>query len=213
MTPTISLSNSISISPESGVAQDFSKPVDYSVTTSNKSVIIYSVSVEVITCANASNVLEFNSNGKKYEIVKEAKSWKDAVKCAIERGGYLAEISSAAEQALIFSNLEKASINLGATFSSDGGDASYVWIGGNDLSIEGTWVWDGDNAGTKTEFWIGDWTGSAVEGRYNNWGDEPDDFSGQDALGLALTDWPLGLASQWNDLRESNKLFFVIEFD
>jgi hypothetical protein len=100
-----------------------------------------------------------------------------------------------------------------STSSSDGGDASYVWIGGNDLATEGTWVWDGNNDGSKTDFWIGDKTGTAVEGRYHNWGDEPDDFSGQDALGLALTDWPLGLASQWNDLRESNKLFFVIEFD
>lgn len=213
LTPAISLGTNVSISPESGVTQDFSSPLNYTVTSSDKSTIVYSVAVEVVTCVDASNVVEFNSGGKKYEIVKEGKSWKDAAKCAVERGGYLAEINSASEQASIYSKLQNASLNLGATFASDGGDASYVWIGGNDLSKEGTWVWDGDNTSSKTEFWIGNWEGSAVNGAYTNWGGEPDDSSGQDALGIGLTDWPFGVAGQWNDLRDSNKLFFVIEFD
>ena len=47
---------------------------------------------------------------------------------------------------------------------------------------------------------------------YNNWGYEPDDYLGQqDGLGLALTDWPLGYAGEWNDLNVANSLYFIVE--
>lgn len=117
-------------------------------------------------------------------------------------------------QYLIFNALNNASITNSNTVAPDGGGAAYVWIGGNDLTTEGNWVWDGNNDGKGIQFWLGDTSGNPVNNLYNNWGKEPDNYlNSQDALGLALTNWPLGSAGQWNDIDDSNKLYFVIEFD
>jgi len=35
------------------------------------------------------------------------------------------------------------------------GGASYLWLGGNDLGVEGNWVWIGDNDDTFVKFWQG----------------------------------------------------------
>ena len=75
LTPTIEISQDISISPKSGEVQDFSNPINYTITTTNESTIVYEASVEVITCADPENVIEFQSGGKKYEIVKEGKKF------------------------------------------------------------------------------------------------------------------------------------------
>ncbi|MDW3209402.1 MAG: C-type lectin domain-containing protein [Reichenbachiella sp.] len=156
----------------------------------------------------------FTYNETEYEVILEKMSWKEAAAYAKENGGYLAEINSQEEQNTLFTELSKnAGITLTRTTASDGGGASYVWIGGNDMGTEGKWMWDGSNAGSGTQFWQGLADGATVGGLYNNWGDEPDDFEGnQDALGFALTDWPLGVAGEWNDLRDSNRLYFLIEY-
>lgn len=163
-------------------------------------------------CANSSNIYSFSYDGRTYEIVKENKTWTDAAACAVERGGILAEINDVNEQNALFNELSSnAGITNSNTIAPDGGGGAYVWIGGNDLAIEGNWVWDGNNDGTQAQFWMGTYTGSPVGGLYNNWGDEPDDYFGQDALGLSLNGWPLGFAGQWNDLNDSNALYFMIE--
>jgi hypothetical protein len=59
---------------------------------------------------------------------------------------------------------------------------------------------------------MGTTTGSAVGGLYNNWGNEPDDFYGQDGLAIALTNWPNGFAGEWNDVSQSNTLYYLIEY-
>lgn len=159
-----------------------------------------------------SNVYAFSYGGSNFEIVKENLNWVDASSCAVVRGGYLAEIDSQAEQDAIFNNVNLAGITGSNTVAPDGGGASYLWIGGNDLAIEGRWVWDGDNTGVTTQFWQGTSTGSPIGGLYNNWGNEPDDYNGQDALGFAFTDWPLGVAGQWNDVDETNTLYYIIEY-
>lgn len=166
-------------------------------------------------CASNDNIYAFEFGPKSYEIIKENKNWSSAAACAVERGGYLAEINSSLEQSAILSALiSAAEIDVSNTVAPDGGNASYVWIGGNDIASEGDWFWDGDNDGTGIQFWEGKADGSAVDGNYNNWGNEPDDFgSGQDGLGLALTDWPLGSRGQWNDVQTSNTLYYVVEFD
>lgn len=163
-------------------------------------------------CANTSNIYSFVYNGKTYEIIKENKTWADAALCAVERGGILTEINDVAEQNAIYTELNtNASINVNNTVAPDGGGGSYVWIGGNDIAIEGNWVWDGNNDNNSTQFWLGTSTGNPVGGLYNNWGNEPDDFGGQDALGLSLNGWPLGSASQWNDVDHNNTLYYVVE--
>ncbi len=165
-------------------------------------------------CANTNNIYTFIYNGNMYEVVKENKTWVDAASCANERGGQLAEINDQAEQTAVFNELSNnAGISTSNTTAPDGGGASYVWIGGNDFQTEGNWIWDGDGDSTGVQFWMGTSSGSPVGGLYNNWGNEPDDFgSGQDGLGLALTNWPLGSAGQWNDVSHTNTLYYLIEY-
>lgn len=183
------------------------------------------------SCANSASIYSFDYNGHSYEVVKENKSWTAAAACAVERGGYLAEINDAAENTAIFNALMSASagINTSLTSTSNGGGAAYVWIGGNDIATEGTWIWNGDNTGTSTQFWMGTKTGSATNSAYTNWGttngtqNEPDNYAptagGQDGLAIALEAWPtsqqpgqgLGVAGQWNDIKDIETLFYIIE--
>ena len=184
-------------------------------------------------CANTENIYSFNYAGHTYEVVKENKTWNDATACAVERGGYLTEINTEAEQNTIFNEISNnAGINNSETVATEGGGASYLWIGGNDLSSEGTWIWDGDNDGNGTQFWQGYLNGSVVSGLYNNWGHgtdgaqhEPDNYHNdtyniphQNALAISLTEWQLGSGNlgqvgQWNDLYENNTLYYIIEYD
>lgn len=166
-------------------------------------------------CADSTNIYSFVYNGKTYEVVRENKSWIDAAACAVSRGGILTEINDLAEQNAIFNELDNnASIITNNTIAPDGGGASYIWIGGNDLQVEGNWVWNGNNDSNSVQFWMGTASGSPIGGLYNNWGNEPDNFgSGQDGLALALTNWPLGSISQWNDVDHNNTLYYVIEYD
>ncbi len=157
------------------------------------------------------NVYLFMYDGKLYEIVKENQTWTAAAQCAVDRGGYLAEINSQEENDSIFYHMNQAGITNSNTVAPDGGGASYLWIGGNDLAVEGEWIWDGDNIGVSTQFWQGTSSGSPVGGLYNNWGNEPDDYNGQDGLGIAITNWPLGVAGEWNDVDDQNTLYYIIE--
>ncbi len=162
--------------------------------------------------SDTNNIFEFSYQSKKYEIVKEKLNWINAAACAASRGGKLTEIDAQQEQDSIFYYVNQANITASQTVAPDGGGASYLWIGGNDLSTEGVWIWNGDNDSSFTQFWQGTKTGSAVGGLYNNWGNEPDNFNGQDALGLAFTNWPLGVAGEWNDVDETNLLYYIIEY-
>ncbi len=164
-------------------------------------------------CASPSNIYSFVYNGNTYEIIRENKTWVDAASCAVERGGYLTEINDVSEQNAIYSELNtNASIIVDNTIAPDGGGGSYVWLGANDFLEEGAWVWDGNNENDGIQFWQGTASGNPVGGLYSNWGNEPDDWNGQDALAISLNGWPLGAASQWNDVDHTNELYFVIEY-
>ncbi len=207
LTPEIGISTNATVSPASGVAQDFTSPVTYTVTAEDGSTTAYTVTV-------TSSIIGLSINGNDYELVTEARTWAGAASFAVSRGGALARIDNEAEQNAIFNALNGVNIDMSSTIAPDGGGASYLWIGGNDLATEGNWIWDGNNDQTGDQFWMGKQDGSPVGGLYNNWGNEPDDFgSGQDALGFALTNWPLGSAGQWNDVSDDNELFFLIELD
>ncbi len=178
----------------------------------------FSLNIGESSCENITNIYTFNYNGKTYEVVKDTKNWEDAAACATERGGELARINDADEQSAVWNELNNnANIDLSSTVASNGGDASYVWIGGNDLTTEGTWIWDGNNDGIGDQFWSGDTNGNTVGGLYSNWGNEPDNADNQDCLAIALTQWPLntgtlGSPGQWNDLKADNLLCYVIEY-
>jgi hypothetical protein len=162
---------------------------------------------------NISNIYTYTFNGNGYEIIKENLNWVDAAACAATRGGRLVELNSKAEQDTFFAKTKLAGIENSSTMAPDGGGASYIWIGGNDKAQEEKWIWDGDNTGASVHFWQGGVLGSTVGGLFTNWGNEPDDFGGQqDALGFAITNWPLGVAGQWNDVNENNLLYYAIEY-
>lgn len=176
---------------------------------------------------------DFTHNEKAYRIITEKKTWQDAVSHAVSLGGYLVEINDEDEQNAVWDAIKNgAKISVSYGIVTDGGGVSYVWIGANDKNEEGKWLWDGDNDGEGINFWngqgdAGNKTGVAVDNAFNNWGGkiqygfakEPDDFQGkQDAAAIALSPWPLemgflGKASEWNDISETNQLYFVVEFD
>lgn len=169
-------------------------------------------------CADETNIYSFIYNDTTYEVVKETKSWANAAACAVERGGSLARINDASEQAALWDELHNnAEIDLANTVASNGGGASYIWIGGTDLINEGTWIWDGNDDGSGDQFWSGDTNGNPIGGLYSNWGNEPDNAGNQDGLAIALTQWPigsgsLGAAGQWNDLIVDDPLYYLIEY-
>ena len=134
-------------------------------------------------------------------------------------GGYLARIDDASENLAVFNFLaaNNASITQAA---GDGGGARYVWLGGDDLAVEGTWRWQNNT----DAFYVGTGgAGAPAGGRYNNFGvgaftQEPDDFmSAQDGLGMAMDDWPApsgiggNAAGKWNDISAANTMAFVVE--
>lgn len=175
-------------------------------------ILAFSQTVKSQCSPSPSNIYSFVYDGNNYEIIKEKLGWINAAACAVSRGGKLAEINSQDEQDSIFSQVNNAGINASNIVASDGG-GSYLWIGGNDFVSEGAWVWNGNNDGTSVQFWQGDYmTGVPIGGLYNNWGDEPDDAGGQDALGFAFTNWPYGVAGQWNDINQTNLLYYIIEY-
>ena len=165
---------------------------------------------------DTTDMYTFDYNGKSYAIVKDKKVWNHALFCAHELGGTLAIINNQEEQDAIWAEIPNAEIENNNTIANDGGQVPYLWLGGNDMNIEGEWLWVNEDNQT-TQFWEGSADGSAIGGLYNNWGSnewdgEPDNsLDNQDALALALTDWPFGNAGQWNDLNENNPLYFIVE--
>lgn len=157
-------------------------------------------------------IRSFEFNGSNYEIILENRNWQNAANCAASRGGKLLEINSQAEQDAVFMEINNVFFDHSQTVAPDGGGASYMWLGGNDASSEGNWVWNGDNDSQTSPFWIGTSNGTPVNGSYENWGNEPDNWNNQDGLAIAVTNWPLGQAGQWNDVFLSNELYFVIEY-
>jgi len=183
-------------------------------------------------CANTANVYSFTFNGKLYEVIKENKSWNNAATCAIERGGYLVEINSLAEQNAVYDAIiNGAGVSSTYVTINNGGGIAYVWIGASDKNTEGTWIWDGNNDNVGVNFWTGQGAngtnnGTAIGGSYINWGGtsvgspkEPDNYgANQDKGAIALAGWPsgttsLGIAGEWNDIIETSSIYYVVEYN
>lgn len=178
--------------------------------------------VDDITTSTRAAKASFEYNGHSYEIVKTARSWQAAYDDAHSKGGFLAEINDEAENTEIYSRLNRylTSGEYAGSVASNGGGASYIWLGASDAAQEGTWIWIDAN----TQFWSGSSAGNAVGGLYNSWGrdtglalHEPDNGGNQDATAIALTRWPigsgsLGQTSQWNDLIATDPLYYIIEY-
>lgn len=204
--PSIVVSDKATISPASDVPQDFSVPVEYTVTAEDGTTKMYTVTVQTL-------IHEFTHNKKIYEIVRSRKSWIKAAEYAVAKGGYLVEINDKEEQDAIYAELvDVAKIEPFKTQNAFNRGA--VWLGGHDTMEEGTWIWDGNNDGIGTQFWEGGIDGKRVNDSYTNWGNEPDNSGNQDYLSIAIETTPRNAKSQWNDLDSgNNSLYFVIEYD
>jgi len=180
-------------------------------------------SIDDLGTFNRTALETFYYNGHTYKIVKTTSTWQDASTAAHDDGGYLANIESIAENHEVYSRLYHF-IDKGeyaSSIASNGGGATYIWIGANDLNEENTWVWENNTQ----QFWSGVSNGNAINGLYSNWGHntaelqrEPDNTSNQDTAGIALTEWQLGSGnlgqpSQWNDLIANDALYYIIEYD
>lgn len=178
----------------------------------------------------ASADFSFAHNGHSYLVVEQGRTWQAAAADAVSRQvaglpGYLATIANAAENAAIFNqliaNIPAAEFN--NTWAPDGGNGVFAWIAANDLAVEGNWIWDGDGNGDGQLFYQGRGNagGGPVGGAYHKWGTfnganwEPDNGAQglQDAGGIALANYPRGLAGQWNDVRADNSLYYIVEFN
>ena len=178
-------------------------------------------------CANSANIYAFTFGGKNYEVVKEMKTWAQAAACAVQRGGHLVHIDTVTEQNAVYNAIiVGAGVPSNYTSVNDGGGAAYVWIGATDKNVEGTWLWDGDGDNIGTTFWTGQGAAGANNGvvvgnAFVNWGgassgpyNEPDNYLNlQDGGGMALSSWPYGIPSEWNDINPANTLYYVIEYE
>lgn len=119
-----------------------------------------------------------------------------AQSACMEQGGYLAEITSAAETNIIRNNIDSS---------------ENLLIGGEDIAEEGIWRWtQGELAGQQ--FWQGGATGHAVNGMYTNWyTDEPNaDGDNEDCIAIFLGGYG-GMAANWVDYPCDNAQKYLCE--
>lgn len=121
------------------------------------------------------------SNGHTYHILEES-TWTDAQTAAIGLGGHLVTIDDQAENDWVFQ-----------TFGNWSGQARDLWIGLNDISAEGSFVW-----------------ASGDQVVYTNWAfGQPDNYSGNDPLNGEDHVHMYGFGSQygpglWNDMHDAD---------
>ena len=155
-----------------------------------------------------------------YLLIKEAKTFADAITASKTYDGHLAQFETKKEATNVWTEINKLISSLTSSFdstvASDGGGASYVWLGGT----------DGDTTSTQSSStWNWKWSESSIEiaKTRTEWGTgyggtEPDNSRGtQHRLALGLEDWSrgnpgkYGYAGEWNDVNASNELWFLVE--
>jgi hypothetical protein len=141
----------------------------------------------------------FEENGHLYQFIPGNFTWFQARDAAAARtaygaSGYLATITSAAENNFVYQRI-----------SGDG------WLGANDIDTEKRWIWaTGPEAGTHffQENPSGG-GGSAVEGRFHAWANgEPNDHSSGEDCGYIYA----SQGGTWNDFPCNAQQGYVVEF-
>ncbi|MBL0317035.1 MAG: HYR domain-containing protein, partial [Flavobacteriales bacterium] len=149
-------------------------------------VVNYTIPVAIDNCGNCTSpptisglTLLGTNNGAAYYISNSTMTWSAANTAAQNAGGYLLSVNSAAENTYV----------LNAVTSSLGTFTQY-WLGLNDATTEGTFVWSNGQSVT-----------------YSNWnGGQPDNAGGVEDYGQVWT-----AAGTWNDLPGTSNLRYVLE--
>ena len=218
-----------SLDPNSGelsfnTAPDYESPasadndndyhVDIRISDGNGGTATQSVTISVTDVDESAAPTQVVYDGVTYELITELRSFDEAELYAHAQDGYLAILSDAGEAAAVTAMVDNwfqqnpDAYNI--SYANDGALAAYVWAGGGDFLSEGEWIWS---------------NGAPLDDGYTNWGGssqtsagQPDNAgNAQDALGIAMEDWPWqsanpdGAVGEWNDLNEYNLLYFVIE--
>lgn len=173
-------------------------------TSSNKKVLIIAAAVVLLAAIIGGVVIFLNLhknkvpavipesatefNGRHYEVYNESMSWNAAKDICEAKGGHLATITSADEQAFIESLLEESGLK-----------KYHYWLGGTDREQEGAWKW-------LTEEDFADYT-NWEQGKNtqpnNNESNDPE--HGEDYMEIQTTK-PVdnsGEYMKWNDICES----------
>ncbi len=90
-------------------------------------------------------VYEFNGHYYEPVLVPEGVTWSEAVDVATRCNGYLATITSQAEDEFVYSLIDEPAY----WWQTYGGP----WLGGTDFGHEGTWTWVTGESWTYTNWW------------------------------------------------------------
>ena len=155
------------------------------------------IQISVSATVNPTGYFYNPSNGHFYRPISTGATYTNARTLSSQQTfkgqqGYLVTITSADEDAFIFSNVPQANI----------------WFALTDEAVEAQWRIDaGPEAGTLIKTSNGQTAGN-IQGQYNNWAPgEPNNSGNED---YAVTKW--GGGSQWNDLPNNFSCAYVIEF-
>jgi len=156
-----------------------------------------SVQISVSATVNPTGYFYNPSNGHFYRPISTGATYTNARTLSSQQTfkgqtGYLVTITSADEDAFIFSNVPQ----------------SNIWFALTDEVTEAQWKIDaGPEAGTLIKTSNGQTAGN-IQGQYNNWaGGEPNNSGNED---YAVTKW--GGGNQWNDLPNNFSCAYVVEF-
>ncbi len=158
---------------------------------------------------NAFNGHFYYLNPKRLNYATATTGARDAAKAMSYQGqtGYLATITSTAENSFISSNIALA---------------TDIWIGATDDLVEGVWKWDTNGGSPIDEAGKQFWSGAAAGSRYTtdginfaSWASgEPNNSTGSSVTGedYAVTNWNSSFGS-WNDISSTYGLLYsVVEF-
>ncbi len=150
-----------------------------------------------------------------YEFALENVTWSEALSNAAAKSlnstnGYLAVVTSAAENNDIISKLEPfidcSGLNL--VQCQSGGTFTRAWIAGSDETSEGAWFW---RAGPEngSQFWQGAAAGNNVNGAFTNW-ESPNEPNNEGGLQHYL--W-LNSTGAWDDEKGNVRAGYIVEYD
>jgi hypothetical protein len=130
-------------------------------------------------------------NGHWYELVTELSTWVNARTSAAARthagvNGYLATITSAAEQAFLNTAVNPTSVA--------------AWLGGSDLAQEGTWLWVTEPGGPIPVIYA-NWATAEPNNQIDTFGSDEDYLQG----------WRFEV-TKWNDNPSAYPYAYVVEY-